>query len=75
MMDWTVVLPRLLASNPNQFRVHIVSIAISEEVEKLVTHHDVLPEGHRTMFVHDDVGSASYGSEPLTEFLSIADSC
>ena len=44
-----------------------------EEVHDLPAHHHVLPERHRPVLGHDDVGLAAHGVQPRAEFLGVGD--
>ena len=64
----------LLASRqPHQVGVDLAVVVVGEQVVEPAAGHHVLPERHRPVLVHDDLGAAADLGEPVAELLGVGD--
>ena len=63
---------RRLLRDPQQLGVDAMVSLVDEEVEQALPHHDLLPQRDGTVLIHDDVGRAPHGTQPLAELLRVA---
>ena len=63
----------LAPRQPHQVGVDLAVVIVGEQVVEAAAGHHVLPQRHRPVLVHDDLGAAADLGEPVAEFLGVGD--